>query len=244
MVVPDHPSYPCWRPQSSAPICVCQLSPFAGHPFLFLLICVLWEWLLPVSVTSMVVTKWWFSVSVICFTCINWRPAIRNSFPFLPFVYSFILFISIWTQEFLYNLVFVIFLFTLMLKFSVIWPVGALSPCPFNLSLSFVEHFLTFRQKRFPDSPCSSPAPGLEWAILPRNLVPFHERWCLGSKIWARIYIHVLVSTYMYIYKYIHTYILYIHVYSLHLKVCNCVCVWSWVHTDSSNYNPTPQRSF
>lgn len=59
---------------------------------LFLLILILWEWLLPVSATSMMVTKWWFSISAIFLTCTSWHPAVRNSFSFLPFVYSFILF--------------------------------------------------------------------------------------------------------------------------------------------------------
>lgn len=163
----------------------------------------------------LMVTTWRFSVSVISFTCISWYPAI------IAFPFPICLF-------YLYQLGLINFYiiqwgglgFTWMLHLFVIWPGGGLSPCPFDLFPSFVEHLLTFWQKRFPDSSCISPAPALETAVLPRSLVSLSWGRYLGTSVCT---VEVLLATEillflilsiekarMYMYTPIHTHYTYI----------------------------------
>lgn len=137
--------------------------------FLFLLICILWD-----SCLYMMVTKWWFFIPAILFTCISWHPAIRNSFPFLPFIYLI----------YLYQFKFINFIwssglsFTLMLKLFVIWPLGGL----FLVLLTCLHHFLSISllsDKKDFQTHCISSAPALESAILSGSLVSFSWEWYL-----------------------------------------------------------------
>lgn len=126
-----------------------------------------------------------------------------------------------------------------MLKLFVIWPVAGLSPCPFDLSPSFLEHLLTFRQKRFLDSFCTSPAPALESAVFAKEpgfswLRRVSGNQCLAVQVLLAAEILLLVlsiekaSIYIHVYTYTYTHILYIHMYSdtLHLQVFIDLCIY------------------
>ena len=191
---------------------------------------------------------WWLPNGILyfchSFPCISWHPTVRNSFPFLSFIHLFILFISVWTCEFLYNPVDCNLLFTLMLKLSVIWSAGTLSSCPFDLSSSLFEHFLTFWQKDFQNhlvlplpQPWNQPLCQRIWFLLVEDgifrnqdlvvevLLATGMLLLLGPLSRESYYIPICINTFTCVYTHTHVYL------KAFTSLYVCVCIHTHTHT-------------
>lgn len=125
----------------------------------------------------MVVVRQWFSNCIIYFMFTSWYPTVRQHFLSFPSFSSqqqphrFLFYSLAYNPLLLFS--------TLMLRLTQIWPSGAISSwllCPFDMSTSFLEHFLTFWHNTFRiilNFPC--PSPGISnfssksWFLLVEN---------------------------------------------------------------------------